>query len=91
MTESQLGAVSALGAGLLVGTALAVVLPEGFGALHAVHESAGAGRSKSATTLSPVALQVGLLVGTALHLVVPEGVLTRCMQRASQQAYSLLC
>ena len=43
VTESQLGAVSALGAGLLVGTALAVVLPEGFDALHAVHESAGAG------------------------------------------------
>lgn len=42
VTESQLGAISALGAGLLVGTALAVVLPEGFEALHAVHESAGA-------------------------------------------------
>ncbi|KAK9825650.1 hypothetical protein WJX81_005153 [Elliptochloris bilobata] len=46
VTESQLGAISALGAGLLVGTALAVVLPEGFEALHAVHESAGHGAAE---------------------------------------------
>jgi hypothetical protein len=43
VTEAQLGTVSALGAGLLVGTALAVVLPEGFEALHGADAGARLG------------------------------------------------
>ena len=93
VTESQLGAVSALGAGLLVGTALAVVLPEGFDALHAVHESAGAGRlvRRCYRANCEFALGAGLLVGTALPGAAAGGRLTRCMHCRSIQASGPLC
>ncbi len=42
ISERQLAMASALGAGLLVGTALAVIIPEGFHAFQAAeHESGG--------------------------------------------------
>jgi hypothetical protein len=42
VSEAKLSALGALGAGLLVGTALAVILPEGFQAFQAAQQETGA-------------------------------------------------
>ncbi len=66
VTESQLGTVSALGAGLLVGTALAVVLPEGFEALHGAHAGARLGpRAPGRPPLCPPRLCLPRRLGAA--------------------------
>ena len=41
-SPAQLRLLSAIGAGLLVGTGLGVILPEGFEAFHSAQEAAGA-------------------------------------------------
>ena len=41
MSESKFSALGALGAGLLTGTALAVILPEGFHAFQAAQDATG--------------------------------------------------
>ena len=56
VTEQQLSLVSSLGAGVLIGSALAVILPEGFGAFSSAVTAAG---TMTATGRLPVVVLAG--------------------------------
>ena len=66
-SPAQLRLLSAIGAGLLVGTGLGVILPEGFEAFHTAQEAAGAALSLMHVT------QTVAKIAIVLHIHQPAG------------------